>query len=159
MNLCFCEIFSFLLSVWVTLYKRMTSRCLVVILFFVYVTLYLEISKSMEGEGNYNSEINEENCPCEENELKNEDTKFPDYSYRKRANFFYAKISSNRCKKHQCLFCNFETNYRQSLQRHFIRHSNTRPHKCQNCEYTARVKYAIKIHLLQGCGKAKFTAG
>ena len=40
-----------------------------------------------------------------------------------------------------------------------MRHSNTRPHKCQNCEYTARVKYAIKIHLLQGCGKAKFTAG
>ena len=87
------------------------------------------------------------------------DKKYPDYSYRKRPNFFYTKITENRNKKFQCRLCNFETNNLVSIQRHFLRHSNTRPYNCQNCDYAARVKDSLKRHMLQGCGKQTFTAG
>ena len=87
------------------------------------------------------------------------DKNYPDYSYRKRPNFFYTKISEKRNKEYQCSLCNFETDHLFSVRRHFMRHTNTRPFSCQNCEYEARVKCGLKRHILFGCGKPKFTAG
>ena len=99
----------------------------------------------MDGVESNNDEINSDaNCSCEENAMENEDTKFPDYSYRKRVNYLYSEISSDRCKKFQCLLCNFETDHLVSIRYHFMRHSNVRSHSCQNCEYQARDKSALK---------------
>ena len=91
--------------------------------------------------------------------LKSTDGDYPDYSYRKRVNFLYTKISGERCKMYQCLLCNFETEYLQSIQTHFMRHTNTRPYNCQNCGYDARTKGNLKTHTLYACGKPKFTSG
>ena len=114
----------------------------------------------MDGVESNNDAINSDaNCSCEENAMENEHTKFPDYSYRKRVNYLYSENSGDRCKKYQCLLCNFETEYRYNMHVHFLRHTNTRSYSCQNCEYSAREKCALKRHMLYGCGKPKFTAG
>ena len=86
------------------------------------------------------------------------DKYYPDYTYSKRPNFFYTKITENRNKNYQCILCNFETNHLSSVRRHFKRHTNTRPFSCQNCECEAREKSALKVHTLYRCGKPKFTA-
>ena len=101
--------------------------------------------KNMDGVESNNEEINSDaNCSCEENDIENEDNNYPDYSYRKRVNYLYSEISGDRCKKYQCLLCNFETEHLTSMQRHFLRHTNVRSHSCQNCEYQARDKSALK---------------
>ena len=96
----------------------------------------------MEGEQNKtdNSELNSdsEKCLYDESCLEEKDGDYPDYSYRKRVNFLYTKITGDRCKKYQCLLCNFETEYLHSIQKHFMRHTNTRPYNCQNCEFGVR---------------------
>ena len=43
------------------------------------------------------------------------DKKYPDYSYRKRVNFLYTKIDEDRNKIFQCMLCNFETKYLNSI--------------------------------------------
>ena len=91
--------------------------------------------------------------------LESTDGDYPDYSYRKRVNFLYTQITGDRCKKYQCLLCNFETEYLHSIQRHFMRHSNARPHNCQNCEFAARIAGDLKRHTLYACGKPKFGSG
>ena len=108
----------------------------------------------------YNNDVlnSDENCSCTENELANGDIKYPDYSYRNRVNFLYSEISGDRCKKYQCMLCSFETEYRNSMYTHFMRHTNERPFSCQNCEYSAREKSAVKRHMLYRCGKPTFTA-
>ena len=114
----------------------------------------------MDGVVANNDVLNsDENCSCDENELANEDNKYPDYSYRNRVNFLYSEITGDRCKKYQCMLCSFETEYRNSMYTHFMRHSNERPHSCRNCEYKTRTKSALKTHMLYRCGKPKFTAG
>ena len=114
----------------------------------------------MDGVESNNDEINSDaNCSCKENAMENEDNNYPDYSYRKRVNYLYSEISGDRCKKYQCLLCNFETDHLVSIRYHFMRHSNVRSHSCQNCEYQARDKSALKKHMLYSCGKPKFTAG
>ena len=91
--------------------------------------------------------------------LEGKDEDYPDYSYRKRVNFLYTQITEDMCKKYQCLLCNFETEYLSSIQKHFMRHTNTRPYSCQNCEFSARCTRDLKRHPLYACGKHKFTAG
>ena len=66
-------------------------------------------------------------------------------------------ITGDRCKKYQCMLCNFETEYLANIQTHFMRHSNTRPYSCQNCGHTSRTKSSLKTHTLHSCGKQKFT--
>ena len=87
------------------------------------------------------------------------DKNYPDYTYRKRPNFFYTKISEIRNKEYQCILCNFETDHLSSIRYHFMRHTNARPYNCQSCEYKSRTKSALKKHMLFGCGKPKFTVG
>ena len=87
------------------------------------------------------------------------DINYPDYSYRKRPNFFYTKITENRNKKYQCMLCNFETDHLFNMRQHFMRHTNERPYSCQNCEYEARTNYSLKRHMLYRCGKPKFISG
>ena len=108
-----------------------------------------------------NSEVlkSDENCSCEENDMENDDNKYPDYSYRKQPQFFYRKITEIRSKRYQCMLCSFETEYRYNMYKHFMRHTNERSHSCQNCEYSARTKSDLKKHMLFSCGKPKFTAG
>ena len=65
------------------------------------------------------SRTENEKCLCGENCLEDKDGDYPDYSYRKRVNFLYTKITGDRCKKYQCLLCNFETEYLNSIQGHF----------------------------------------
>ena len=116
--------------------------------------------KNMDGVESNNEEINSDaNCSCEENDMENEDNNYPDYSYRKRVNYLYTEISGDRCKKYQCLLCSFETEHLSSMQRHFLRHTNTRSYSCQKCEYSARTNGDLKVHMLYRCGKPKFTAG
>ena len=91
--------------------------------------------------------------------LESTDGDYPDYSYRKRVNFLYTKISGDRCKKYQCLLCNFETEHLISIQKHFMRHTNSRPYNCQNCEFAARIAGDLKRHTLYACGKPKFGSG
>ena len=75
-----------------------------------------------------NEEINSDaNCSCEENDIENEDNNYPDYSYRKRVNYLYSEISGDRCKKYQCLLCNFETDHRYSMHIHFETHKCSIP--------------------------------
>ena len=102
----------------------------------------------MDGVESNNYEINsDENWSCENNDLDNDDNKYPDYSYRNRVNFLYSEISGDRCKKYQCLLCSFETEYRNSMYTHFMRHTNERPFSCQNCKYSARTKSDLKKHM------------
>ena len=110
----------------------------------------LEDIKSMESPCWESGKCIENNKPIER--------EYPDYSYRKRVNFLYTQISGYRCKKYQCLLCNFETQYLSSIQKHFMRHSNTRPYSCQNCEFAARATGDLKRHTLFGCGKPQFTS-
>ena len=88
--------------------------------------------------------------------LEGNDGDYPDYTYRKRVNFVYTQITGDRCKKYQCMLCNFETEYLTNIQTHFLRHSNVRPYNCQKCCYAARSKANLKTHMLYGCGKKKF---
>ena len=113
----------------------------------------------MDGVESNNDEINsDENCSCDDNDLENDDNKYPDYSYRKQPQFFYRKITEIRSKKYQCMLCSFETEHRNSMHNHFLRHTNERPFSCQNCEYQARTKGDLKTHMLYSCGKPKFSA-
>ena len=97
-----------------------------------------------DEEMNLDMDNDEPKMYCKEYTDKN----YPDYSYRKRPNFFYSKITENRNKNYQCILCNFETNHLSSVRRHFKRHTNTRPFSCQNCEYEARTNYSLKRHML-----------
>ena len=89
--------------------------------------------------------------------LEGNDGDYPDYTYRKRVNFVYTQITGDKCKKYQCMLCNFETEYLTNIQKHFMRHSNTRPYNCQKCGHTSRTKSDLKRHILHSCGKQKFT--
>ena len=111
-----------------------------------------------------NEVVDSETCSDNEKWLGSErclesmDGDYPDYSYRRRVNFLYTQITGDRCKKYQCMLCNFETEYLANIQTHFMRHSNTRPYSCQNCGHTSRTKQNLKRHTLFGCGKPKFTS-
>ena len=129
------------------------------LLLLVTQAMNLEI---MEAEGNeiVDNETSSDNekCLCSEKRLESRDRReYPDYSYRKRVNYLYTKIIGDRCKKYQCMLCNFETEHLTSIQRHFMRHTNTRPYSCQNCEFVTRTKQNLKTHTLYACGKPKFT--
>ena len=112
-----------------------------------------------------NEVVDSETCSDNEKWLGSEmclermDGDYPDYSYRRRVNFLYTKITGDRCKKYQCMLCNFETEYLYGIQKHFMRHSNIRPYSCQNCDYDTRIARDLKRHMLYGCGKPKFGSG
>ena len=58
------------------------------------------------------------------------DTEFPTLKYRKRVNYLYSQIIEEGNKFFQCMLCSFETKHLNSIQRHFLRHANTKPYTC-----------------------------